>query len=200
MCLVQPAIASDRVSLQRPAHRAHGVKTIGTNNDKTCLYTEVCITTPHGQLVAKAALPCTLLGASFSSQLSNHEISLLVVFNAGLPAHLKTGTPKGFRVMHLVGFPTKLAAAQKIIELSKDCKFDAEWMKGNLCNSMSLLHSCIPTRPRGLQKTGKPSSLRIAFSLRRRAGESSSLRTTNSTMKETCRVDFLHLSLFPGFP
>lgn len=101
--------------------------TVGS--DDSCVFTDVAITCPHGELVATAATPRTFLALPFSSQLSNDEVSLLTVLNAGMPSTLKFGRAPGSRVLQLVGLDTRKAAAAKICELSKDCKLDAEMMR-----------------------------------------------------------------------
>jgi hypothetical protein len=117
---VQPAIkAPDGASRQRPVHRADGVTTVAT--DETCVYVEASFETPYGLLIATVAMPHTFLADNFSSKLSNNEVGLLAVLNAGVPPHLKAGKPRGYRVMHLAGLITREAAAQKILELSKGC-------------------------------------------------------------------------------
>ena len=99
--------------------------------DQTCAYYEISLETPHGQLFATVAMPRVFL-ANFSSQLSNDEVSLLAFLNAGVPPNLKAGKPKGYRVMHLAGFLTREVAVQTILELSKDCTCQAEFLRKKL--------------------------------------------------------------------
>ena len=101
--------------------------TVGS--DESCVFTDVAITCPHGELVATVATPRTFLASPFASELSNDEVSLLTVLNAGMPSTLKLGRAPGWRVLHLVGLDTRKAAAAKICELSKDCKLDADAMR-----------------------------------------------------------------------
>ena len=94
--------------------------------DSKCVCTDVAIKCPHGELVATAVVPRALLASDFAAQLSNDEVSLIVVLNAGLPNALRAGKPRGYRVFEFVGFLTPKAAAQHILRLSKDCKVDEE--------------------------------------------------------------------------
>ena len=94
--------------------------------DSKCVCTDVAIKCPHGELVATAVVPRALLASDFAAQLSNDEVSLIVVLNAGLPNALRAGKPRGYRVFEFVGFLTPKAAAQHILRLSKDCKVDGE--------------------------------------------------------------------------
>lgn len=49
--------------------------------------------------------------------------------NAVVPHEPRAGKPPGYRVLHLVGFLTRNAAAEQICQLSKDCKLDAVAMR-----------------------------------------------------------------------
>jgi hypothetical protein len=73
-------------------------------------------------------MPRVFLVSSFASQLSNDEVALLSVLNAGVPNELRVDKPHGYRVLHLVGLLTNTAAAEKICQLSKDCQLDAAAM------------------------------------------------------------------------
>ena len=63
--------------LQRPAHQAERAMTVAS--DKTCVFTQVVIPCPYGELVAKAAIPRVFLVSSCAAQLSNDEVALLSV-------------------------------------------------------------------------------------------------------------------------
>ena len=112
--------------LQRPDHRAEGAMMVAS--DHTRVFTEVVIPCPYGELVATAAMPREFLVSSCAAQLSNDEVALLSVLNAGVPNELKAGKPHGYRVLHLVGLLTHAAAAELICRLSKDCQLDAAAM------------------------------------------------------------------------
>ena len=43
-------------------------------SDKTCVFTQVVIPCPYGELVAKAAMPRVFLVSSCAAQLSNGEV------------------------------------------------------------------------------------------------------------------------------
>jgi hypothetical protein len=86
--------------------------------DSKCVCTDIAIKRPHGELVATAVVPRALLASDFAAQLSNDEVSLIVVLNAGLPNALRAGKPRGYRVFEFVGFLTPKAAAQHILRLS----------------------------------------------------------------------------------
>ena len=90
-------------------------------SDHTCVFTEVVIPCPCGELVATAAMPRVFLVSIFAAQLSNDEVALLSV----LPNELKAGNPLGYCVLYLVGILTHTEAAELICQLSKDCKLDA---------------------------------------------------------------------------
>lgn len=113
--------------LQRPGHQAEGAMTVAS--DQTCAFTQVVIPCPYGELVAKAAMPRVFLVSSCAAQLSNDEVALLSVLNAGVPHEPRAGKPPGDRVLHLVGFLTRKAAAEQICQLSKGCKLDAVGMR-----------------------------------------------------------------------
>ena len=98
-------------------------------SDQTCVLTQVVIPCPYGELVAKAAMPRVFLVSSCAAQLSNDEVALLSVLNAGVPHEPRAGKPPGDRVLHLVGFLTRNAAAEQICQLSKGCKLDAVAMR-----------------------------------------------------------------------
>ena len=110
-------------SPSRGRHQAEGAMTVAS--DQTCVFTEVVIPCPYGELVAKAAMPRVFLVSSCAAQLSNDEVALLSVLNAGVPHEPRAGKPPGDRVLHLVGFLTCKAAADQICQLNKDCKLDA---------------------------------------------------------------------------
>ena len=97
------------------------VATSELTSDQTCVFTEVAIPCPYGKLVATAAMPRVFLMSSFAAQLSNDEVAMLSVLNAGVPKEMRVGKPSGYRVMHLVGLLTRRAAAEKICHLSQDC-------------------------------------------------------------------------------
>jgi hypothetical protein len=119
--------------LQRPGHRAEGAMMVAS--DHTCVFTEVVIPCPFGELVATAAMPRVFLVSSFAAQLSNDEVALLSV----LPNELKAGNPLGYCVLHLVGILTHTAAAELICQLSKDCKLDAlqRWVSNSASSTNS---------------------------------------------------------------
>jgi len=118
---------------QRPGHRAEGAMMVAS--DHTCVFTEVVIPCPCGELVATAAMPRVFLVSSFAAQLSNDEVALLSV----LPNELKAGNPLGYCVLHLVGILTQTAAAELICQLSRDCKLDAlqRWVSNSASSTNS---------------------------------------------------------------
>ena len=108
-------------------------------SDHTCVFTEVVIPCPYGELVATVVMPRVFLVSSFASQLSHDEVALLRVLNAGVPNELRVGKPHGYRVLHLVGLLTHTAAAEKICQLSKDSQLDAlqRWVSNSASSTNS---------------------------------------------------------------
>ena len=115
------------------------VATSELTSDQTCVFTEVAIPCPYGKLVATAAMPRVFLVSIFAAQLSNDEVALLSVLSAGVPHEPRAGKPPGDRVLHLVGFLTRNAAAEQICQLSKDCKLDAlqRWVSNSASSTNS---------------------------------------------------------------
>ena len=97
--------------------------------DGTCVYTVVTVKTEHGELTATVCTPRALLSSAVANDLSDGEMALLVVLNAGVPGHLRGGLSQGFQVRGLVGIRSERAAAVHLRSQSPHCRVEQETLR-----------------------------------------------------------------------
>ena len=90
-CHVSCINTADKVKLgvQKPSHFVPGTELAGT--DCACVYTVVTVKTEHGKLTATVCTPRALLNSPVAHELSDGEVALLVLLNAGVPVHVQIG-------------------------------------------------------------------------------------------------------------
>ena len=113
--------------MQKPAHSVPGTVLAGA--DGTCVYTVVTVKTEHGELTATVCTPRALLSSAVANDLSDGEMALLVVLNAGVPGHLRGGLSQGFQVRGLVGIRSERAAAVHLRSQSPHCRVEQETLR-----------------------------------------------------------------------
>ena len=113
--------------MQKPAHSVPGTVLAGA--DGTCVYTVVTVKTEPGELTATVCTPRALLSSAVANDLSDGEMALLVVLNAGVPGHLRGGLSQGFQVRGLVGIRSERAAAVHLRSQSPHCRVEQETLR-----------------------------------------------------------------------
>ena len=103
--------------------------TVLAGADGTCVYTVVTVKTEHGELTATVCTPRALLSSAVANDLSDGEMALLVVLNAGVPGHLRGGLSQGFQVRGLVGIRSERAAAVHLRSQSPHCRVEQETLR-----------------------------------------------------------------------